>query len=417
MKLDAFLSLPGDKSLTHRALILATLAKGASKIYNPCSGRDARSTANCLSQCGVSVIEEPWGYRIDGAELSNPEGILNCGNSGTAARLLTGFLCGQGIQATLSGDESLSNRPMGRIIDPLRHMGAFLEAKDEKLPLRIDPLELNGIKYQLPIASAQVKSALLLAGLGADGATVVTDPFHTRDHTERMFQALGLPVKVQGNKISIQKLRGPIEPFEYNLPGDFSTAAVFIAMATILEDSEIMIRNILLNKRRLGFLRVLERMGSNVDILMEEEINHEIRGDLRVRGVRELEAFTITEEEVVDLIDEIPLLAVLAALSEGESEIVGAEELRFKESDRINSIAVNLNTLGAMCRVTPTGFRILGPCTFKGGKVSSFGDHRIAMAMTVASLVAESSVEIDDEECIGVSCPEFSSLLLALLED
>jgi len=395
--------------------MLASLGHGESRILNPSSGKDAVSTVDCLKACGIPIVQEPWGFRVDGAHFSNPSSFLNCGNSGTTARLLAGLLCGQGVKATLIGDTSLSSRPMARVMDPLTEMGANLESKTQKLPLTILAGELKGISYQLPVPSAQVKSCILLAGLGAEGDTTVVDPFHTRDHTERMYKALGVPFESRGSILTTRKLQKPIEPFEYHLPGDFSSAAFFIALATILPRSELLIRNVLLNERRIGFFRVLERMGAELEILSEEIIHGERRGDIRVWGVKELQAFQISGKEAVDLLDEVPLLSVLGALAVGESKIEGAEELRVKESDRLQAMTSNLRHLGVKVVERPDGFRIKGPVKLHGGKVASYHDHRIAMSMIVADLVCDGNVQIDDTSCVDISCPEFISLLSALL--
>ena len=415
MKVQGFLKLPGDKSLSHRALLLAALSRGHCRINNPNSGDDVLSTAKCLQACGIRLNHDHGKFLIDGGSLRNPSELLDCGNSGTTARLLSGFLCGQGIAATLVGDKSLSSRPMKRVVDPLMLMGGSLKSTAHKLPLEIYSSTLKGTFHELSVPSAQVKSCLLFAGLGAEGVTTVADPFATRDHTERMFEALGLPLTVRGAQISTSKLIRSIDGFEYDLPGDFSTAAFFIALTTILPDSDLIIYDVLLNQTRLGFLDVLNRMGANIQVLSEKIIFGERRGDLRIQGVRELQSFEISGDETVRLIDEVPLLSFLGAVSFGESKISGAGELRHKESDRLKAMSQNLKTLGVNLSESQDGLIIGGPTKLKSGLVSSFGDHRIAMTMLIAKIFCGQDIQIDDCACIKISCPEFISMLDSLI--
>ena len=414
MKVQGFLKLPGDKSLTHRALLLAALARGQSRLLNPNSGEDVLSTVRCLQACGVSITRSNEEFLVEGGTLQNPAEYLDCGNSGTTARLLAGFLCGQRLDAVLVGDSSLSARPMYRVVSPLKLMGGSLRANEKKLPIKIASGPLKGIFYNLPVPSAQVKSSILFAGLGAEGETTVEDSFHTRDHTERMFQALDLPIKIWNQQVSVRGLGDAVDSFEYDLPGDFSTAAFFIALATIIPGSDLVLQDILLNETRLGFVDVLKLMGANIQILTEKQVLNELRGDIRVQGVDELHGFSIFAPEMVRLIDEIPLLALLGALAHGESRISGAKELRHKESDRLRSMAHNLKVLGANVAEKEDGLIIHGPTKLKSGLVSSFHDHRIAMTMLVAKIAMNQDIELDNPSCVQISCPEFISLIKSL---
>lgn len=422
--------VPGDKSISHRALMLAALAQGESIVHNLAPGEDVRSTARCLRALGVKIslkaahkgagrpmaVVAGVGFR----GLRPSEGPLDAGNSGTTLRLLGGILAGQPFESVLTGDESLSRRPMNRIVEPLRRMGAQVESCEGHAPLRIQgPSEgrLRAISYELPVPSAQVKSCVLLAGLYAEGSTTVIEPVPTRDHTERLLARLGVPIECCENTIT---LVGPVtrelEPFEVRVPGDLSSAAFFIAAATLLPGSELLLRDVGVNPTRTGFLDVLRRMGARIKLLNEHEEGGEPVADLLVRGTSRLQAIKLDGSELSRLIDEVPLLAVVATQAEGTTVVRGAQELRVKETDRLRAVALNLRRLGAHVEELPDGFILEGPQRLRGAQLESFGDHRIAMAFAVAGLVAEGETTIEGAEWAGISYPGFFAALERVAE-
>ena len=416
-RLEGRIRVSPDKSITHRALILGALADGRTVIRNPLPGEDCLSTARCLAALGVHVRfdRDPW--TVEGAGLGGwkrPAGVLDCGNSGTTMRLLTGALAAHGFESELSGDASLVRRPMKRVADPLSAMGAEVVLHDGRYP----PVKVRGradlrpARWSNPVASAQVKSAVLLAALHAKGETVYEEPFLSRDHTERMLAALGVPLERRGASI---RLNGParLAAAEWIVPGDFSSAAFFLVAGAILPDADLVLEDVNLNPTRTGLLRVLKNMGA--DITVEEEGDGaEPRGTLRVRGGKPLRPPVLSAEDVPTLIDEIPALAVAAAKAEGVTRLSGLEELRVKETDRIAALASDLGALGAEVVETKDGLEIRGPATFRGAAVESYGDHRIAMAMAVAGLAATGEVTVKDSECVAVSFPAFWNTLEAV---
>ncbi|MBC8213501.1 MAG: 3-phosphoshikimate 1-carboxyvinyltransferase [Candidatus Marinimicrobia bacterium] len=410
MNINGHISFSGDKSISHRALMLGALADGKSTIRNLSTGVDVQSTISCLQQCGIKIVSEGDLTIVYGNTWCNPTKPLDCGNSGTTVRLLTGLLIGKGISATLIGDESLSNRPMNRIIQPLKLMGANIKCNNSKLPIIINSSSLNGIRYELPIASAQVKSAILLAGLGAKGKTKIIEKTPTRDHTERMLDSLGVSIRTCQNEITISKLSKPITPFDWTIPDDPSTASFFISATLLLDNSQLTIENLLLNPTRSGFISIAKKMGADIKILNKEINFNETVVKLRIRSSK-LKSVTISSQEIPSMIDEIPILAVLATQAVGKTEIRGAGELRVKESDRINAICYNLKNMGANVREFEDGFVVEGPTKLTGTKIKTFGDHRIAMAFSIASLISDGKNEFDNLRCIDISCPEFFELL------
>lgn len=324
------LNFPGDKSISHRALILASLGKGESRLANLSTGNDVSNTRFCLEYSGITIRKQKEYSSVTGGGFMPSKYPLNCGNSGTTARLMIGLLAGQNIKAMFIGDESLSKRPMKRILGPLSMMGIAYESARDTLPVLIHPGMLKGIEFTPDVASAQVKSAILLAGLGAEGTTVVHEKHRTRDHTEVLLKFLGADIEVNGSKITVKKLRFPLENFEMKIPGDPSTAAFFIGAATLLPGSELVLQNVLLNPTRTGFLDALIKMGAGIETANAWEQAGERAGNLIVRS-RPLKGINITASDAPALIDEIPMLAVLAAVAEGESTFSGLEELRVKE--------------------------------------------------------------------------------------
>lgn len=413
------LCLPGDKSISHRAALIAALADGASEITNFSTARDCASTLACLRSLGVSIEHDGEKLRFAGSQrLESPREPLDCGNSGSTMRMLAGVLAGHDVTAELIGDESLSTRPMRRIIEPLELMGAQIEAIDGKPPLRICGAgSPRAITYELPVASAQVKSAILFAGLNAKGRTTVIETSRTRDHTERLFNGFGVPVVVDGFSI---RLDGPARftGGSITIPGDISSAAFFIAAAMLLPGSELIIEDVGLNPTRTAFLSVLSSWGADIsttDIRLER---NEPVGTITVRGgIREADGERVLDgDQIPLLIDELPLLAVVGTGIEGGIEIRDAAELRHKESDRLAATARNLIAMGAEVEELADGLRVNGPTKLRGARIDSFGDHRIAMAFSVAALIAESDTEIHGSESAAVSFPEFFQLLDSLTQ-
>ncbi len=407
--------IPGDKSISHRALILGALASGKSEIIDLLESEDVQSTASCLSKLGVVFKTEGKRTIIQGigdSGLKSPQGVLDCGNSGTTMRVMMGVLAGSSLTATLVGDASLMKRPMKRVAHPLRLMGASLSlTSDDYAPLTIMGRKIHGIEYELKIASAQIKSAIMLAAISGEGRTILRGEIGSRDHTERLLPHFGCEVNVTPQKIEIeggQKLTGNV----LKVPGDPSTAAFWIGAASMIQGAEIEMENISLNPTRIGFIYALQKMGADIETEVTT-LSPEPIGKIRVR-FKKLTGVVITKDEVPGLIDEIPLIAVLATQCEGVTEVRGAEELRVKESDRIEAVALNLRSMGAKIEVFHDGFRIQGPQKLIGADIKSFHDHRIAMVFSIAGLVAEGETTIHDAECVAVSYPKFYDTLKEL---
>lgn len=409
--------MPGDKSITHRALLFAALARGESRISNAQSGEDAHSTAGALRAFGCSVPALP----ADGAEiivhgaglhgLTPPDDAVDCGNSGTGARLLMGVLAGQPFRAVLTGDASLRSRPMRRVTDPLARMGVRFEelGEPDRLPIAERGAELERIDHASPHASAQVKSAILLAGLTGGAAVRVREPTLSRDHTERMLGAMGVTVRAwrgpEGAATIDLEPAGELEPLDLRVPGDFSAAAFFIAFG-LLSDHPVRIDDVGLNPTRTGFLDVLRRMGAAIAVENVRFESGEPVGDVIAEPGR-LTATTVTGDELPSLIDEVPALAVVAAFADGDTRIEGASELRVKETDRIAALAKNLNAIGATATETPDGLVVRGSTQPLTGSIDSFGDHRIAMAFGVLAALPDHHITIDDPAVAAVSFPAF----------
>jgi 3-phosphoshikimate 1-carboxyvinyltransferase len=410
-RLEGHFAVPGDKSISHRALLLGAVADGDTYVAGWGRSGDTESTLAAVRALGADVEEDGDRLTVRGVGLRGLRGAsIDCGNAGTLARLLAGLLAFQDGSFTLTGDESLSARPMERIAEPLRRMGAQVETADGHLPLAIIGGALQAIDYELPVASAQVKSAILLAALGAEGRTTVVEPAPTRDHTELMLQAAGARVSIRPTSVSVdpaERLRlGTVE-----VPGDFSSAAAFIVAATLIPESRITIHDVSLNPRRTGLLNVLDRMGGRVGILTRRRAGAEQVGDLEVRSA-ELTATTIHSSEVPLLVDELPLFALLAAHARGESWVYGAGELRHKETDRIEAVVDALRAVGARARGNEDGFTITGvPTRPRGGTVEARGDHRIAMLGAVAGLASREGVELRGAESVAISFPGFFDLM------
>ena len=411
VRLEGHFAVPGDKSISHRALLLGAVSDGETVVRGFGRSGDTSSTLAAVRALGAQVDDDGDQLVVHGLGLRGLQSAsIDCGNAGTLARLIVGLLAFQDGSFTLTGDESLSARPMERVAEPLRRMGARIETTDGHLPLTVTGSPLEAIDYELPVASAQVKSAVLLAGLGATGKTTVVEPAPTRDHTELMLQDAGARVTVRPSSVSVdppERLRlGAVD-----VPGDFSSAAPFIVAATLIPESRITIHDVNLNPRRTGLLDVLERMGGRVGILQRRRIGAEQVGDLEVRGA-ELTATTIHSSEVPLLVDELPLFALLASQARGESWVYGAGELRHKETDRIDAVVDALRAIGGRIKGHDEGFSVTGvPTRPKGGKVDARGDHRIAMLGAVAGLASREGVEVQGADTVAISFPGFYDLL------
>jgi len=406
------LTVPGDKSVSHRALMLAALAEGSSRISGFLEGEDTRATAAVLAQLGVSIETPAPGERlVHGVGLRGLRGSdrpLDCGNAGTGMRLLAGLLAGQAFDSTLVGDESLSRRPMRRVTDPLARMGARIDTHEGTPPLHIHGGQfLRGIHYELPVASAQVKSALLLAGLYAEGDTEILEPHPTRDYTERMLAAFGWPIAFSPGRASLSGGHA-LRATDVQVPADFSSAAFFLVAASLVPGSDLQLRAVGLNPRRTGLLQALRLMGADIEVLDERHSGGEPVADLRVRHAA-LHGIELPETLVPDMIDEFPALFVAAAAAHGTTMVRGAAELRVKESDRIASMAAGLRALGAQVEETPDGAVITGGM-FGSGSVESHGDHRVAMSFAIAGLLSSGGVRIDDCSNVATSFPGFMEL-------
>ena len=408
-------AVPGDKSISHRVAMLSALATGTSTIRGYLRSEDCLNTLKALAAVGAEVDAsgEPIRVRGTGGRFHAATGPLDCGNSGTCMRLLAGFLSGQAFTSELVGDASLSSRPMRRIRDPLERMGVRVELTGEAgtAPMRVTGGALRAIDYTLPVASAQVKSCVLLAGLFADGETVVREPQPTRDHTEQLFRAAGIPVCVDGLTVRLKGAgpRGPaIAARDWVVPGDISSAAFWIAAAASRPGAEVVVENVGLNPRRTALLDVLRRMGARIEAaIAPDSAEGEPRGTVTVRGA-ELRATEIGGTEIPNLIDEIPILAAVASLARGRTVIRDAAELRVKESDRIRTMAGNLRAMGVDVEERPDGMTVAGPIRPRAGsELESHGDHRIAMSMAVLALASDAPARINGVACIQTSYPEF----------
>jgi 3-phosphoshikimate 1-carboxyvinyltransferase len=405
------LRVPGDKSIAHRALMLASLADGESVVQGVPEGDDVRATVACLRGLGVQVSATTSAggsgrvYRISPNRFATPHGDLDCANSGTTMRLLLGLLAGSRVSATLDGDASLRRRPMARVIEPLRRMGARIDANDGHAPLAVRGTRLQGRQHSLTPASAQVKSAVLLAGLAASGPTTIVEPVRTRDHSERLLQAMGADLTRRGSTIDLRPSHRPLRPLHLTIPGDFSSAAFWMAAAAMRPDWSITIRGVGLNPSRIAFANLLSKMGAEVQIDLSAD-RPEPWGSLRVVG-KKLKAIDLEADDVVAAIDEIPALLAVATQADGVTSISGAAELRVKESDRLAAMAAGLARMGAQLEERSDGISIRGCVPLKGASVDSQGDHRIAMALAIAALTATTSSTIEGADSVAVSYPGF----------
>lgn len=416
------LRVPSDKSISHRSVMLSSINKGEVIVRNFLPSEDCLNTLKAFKELGVQIEKRGGEIAVRGRgkrSLKEPFNVIDLGNSGTSIRLISGILAGQPFYTVLTGDRYLRRRPMDRIALPLRRMGAQIYGREEG---RFPPLtvigneNLKGIKYKSPKASAQVKSAILLAGLYAEGEVEITEPAKSRDHTERMLRAFGVEVFEEGLTVKLGEKRELEADLEIRVPADISSASFFMVGALITPNSEVLLKEVILNPTRTGILKVMERMGADFEILNRRETSGEEVGDIVVRFTSELRPTTVEGQEIPTLIDEIPIIALLATQAQGETVIKDAAELRVKESDRIKTTVENLRAIGAEVEELPDGMVIKGKSRLKGGKVFSHGDHRIAMTFAVASLITEGPVEIDDTACVSTSYPGFFDDLKGLLK-
>ncbi|MGG0178300.1 3-phosphoshikimate 1-carboxyvinyltransferase [Gottfriedia acidiceleris] len=419
IRLVGDVTIPGDKSISHRAIMFGSLANGTTKITNFLLGEDCLSTIACFRKLGVQieVTEDEvavYGKGIKG--LKEAQEVLDVGNSGTTARLMMGILSGLPFHSVIIGDESIGKRPMKRVTKPLKMMGTSIDGREDATytPISIRGGSLNSISYASPVSSAQVKSSILLAGLFAKGTTTVTEPEKSRDHTERMLKAFGCELVVDGNKVSINGNQ-ELTATDVIVPGDISSAAFFLVAGSIVPNSEILLKNVGVNPTRTGILTVLERMGANITLEDEKVVNGEPIANIRVKSSN-LKSTVIGGAEIPTCIDELPILALAAALADGETIIKDAEELRVKETDRIQTVVTELTNLGVSIEATKDGMIIQGNSSLIGANVNSHGDHRMGMMLSIAALLAKGDTIIENTECIAVSFPNFKEQLNELIK-
>ena len=418
-KLRGNIFVPGDKSISHRSLILGSIAQGETRIYNFLNSLDCLKTLECMQALGAEIeLGKDNSVKIKGEGLyglQEPKDILDVGNSGTTIRLLTGLLSGQNFYSVLNGDVSIRKRPMKRVVEPLRLMGADIWGRKDGqfAPLSVRGNKLNPLHYTLPVASAQVKTALLLAGLYITGGTIIKEPLPTRDHTEKMLEIMQADLKISPFEIKVmggKELRGT----DIFIPGDISSAAYFIAAASILKDSQITIRQVGVNPTRTGIIEILKKMGTKIETLNYQIKSNEPQADLKIEYSK-LKGVEIKKENVPFLIDELPLIAVVATQAQGKTVVSGARELRVKETDRIKAIVSELKKMGADIKEKEDGFIVNGPTGLQGAVCESYNDHRIAMSLAVAALLAEGKTIIKNSECIDISFPGFGKTLQKLI--
>ncbi|MBT2701456.1 3-phosphoshikimate 1-carboxyvinyltransferase [Bacillus sp. ISL-40] len=417
--LNGKITIPGDKSISHRSVMFGSIAYGETKVTNFLPGEDCLSTISCFRKLGVTIEESDNQLRIIGKGfegLTEPTEVLDVGNSGTTIRLLMGILAGRPFFSSLVGDESIGKRPMTRVTNPLSEIGARIDGRKEGsfTPISIRGGGLKPVQYQLPVASAQVKSALILAGLQAEGQSIIIEPEETRDHTERMIKKFGGEIHKDNQKIMVkggQKLTGTA----IHVPGDISSAAFFLVAGAVIPDSEIVLKNVGLNPTRTGIIEVMKKMGADLEIVQNEETSFEPFGDLIIK-TSSLKGTVIEGDLIPKLIDEIPIIALLATQAEGTTIIKDAEELKVKETNRIDTVVNELKKLGAKIEATEDGMIIYGKSVLSGGTVSSHGDHRIGMMLAIAALLCENEAELVNPEAISVSYPNFFAHLNSLIK-
>ena len=418
-KLKGEIEVPSDKSLSHRSVMLGGLCKGKVQIKNFSKGEDCQNTLKIYQKMGADVtFQDEKNFILNCNGLKQPQSPLYVGNSGTTIRLLSGILSGQKFTSQLEGDISLSKRPMKRIIEPLKLMGANISSlnNDFKAPLIIKPANLNGIKYASPIASAQVKSCLLFAGLFAQGETIVTEPYKSRNHSEKMLEYLNADITVDNLEVKIKK--SELEPKEIVIAGDISSAAFFFVAGAIVPNSNILIKNTGINPTRIGIIEVMQQMGANIEILNKRVICNEEVADIKISYSENMKGITIEGEIIPKLIDELPVIAILASQAEGTTIIKDAQDLKNKESDRIKSVCREFSKIGVNIIEKEDGFIIEGKTPLKGNAIiETYHDHRLAMSAYVAGLICEKEIIINDFEWVNTSFPEFLELMNNIIEE
>lgn len=416
--LNGTIQVPGDKSISHRSVMFGAIAKGVTTVEGFLLGEDCLSTIDCFKKLGVHIEVDGTNVRIESKGMdawTEPAEVLYTGNSGTTTRLMLGILSGTNLHTVMTGDASIGKRPMRRVADPLRLMGAQIAGRDhgQFTPLAIQGTKLKAIDYTMPVASAQVKSAILLAGLRAEGTTIVRESETSRDHTERMLRQFGAKVEVEDGIVSFeggQSLSGT----HVNVPGDISSAAFFLVAGAVARNSEIVLQNVGVNETRAGIIDVLRDMGADMEVVVQDEQAAEPTATITIR-TSSLKGTTIDGAIIPRLIDEIPILALLATQANGQTVIRDAEELKVKETNRIDAVVDELKKLGADIEATDDGMIINGPTALTGGSLISYGDHRIGMMAAIAAIITEGAVELDDAECIAVSYPTFFEHVDALV--
>ena len=420
-KISGEIKVPGDKSISHRSLILSSIAEGESKIEGLLEAEDCLSTMGIMRDLGIEITKEDKGkYTVQGKGLTGlkeADDVLDCGNSGTSMRLLAGLLASQDFYSVLTGDHSLRKRPMQRIIGPLSKMGARIWSRQDGLaPLSIKGQKLESMEYRLPVASAQLKSSILLASLKTEAETVIIEPAVSRDHTERMLQNAGIDLEIKEDRIILKKAAArKLKPFQINVPGDISSAAFFIAAGLLAQQGELLIKNVGINQTRSGFLEIVKAMEGKIELLNQKNQGGEPTADILVKPSN-LKGTEVSGDVIPRLIDEIPIISVMAVFAEGKTVIKDAEELRVKETDRIKAVVTEFERLGIEIIENEDGMEISGPQKVKGGiEVESYHDHRIAMSLSVLALNSEKGITINGSEIISTSFPNFKKLLAEVI--
>ena len=411
MRVQGTLQLPGDKSISHRAIMLSTIADGVSYVRNLNDGADLQSTINILRDCGASINHKEDELIINGKKLHSPSKDLDCGNSGTTTRLVAGLLASQKLTFSLIGDESLSKRPMKRIITPLTSMGCKISSNNGLLPLSIDASDgTSAIDFDMKVASAQVKSCILFSALGGNNVSSINEIIPTRNHSEIMLKNMGASIEREGSKIIVHPLKSKLKPIDISIPSDPSSAAFFAALAVINNNSNLKLTNVLLNESRIGFVEVLNKMNCLISKSNESIHNGEKVGDLTISSSN-LKAIEIESETIPSIIDEVPILAVVAAFANGTTVFKNVEELKYKECDRLSAIIHNLEAFGIKAYEKNNDLFVEGGKVKRMPKITSFDDHRIAMAFTILSLTSFEKYELDNEQCVDISLPNFFNYL------
>ena len=411
MRVQGTLQLPGDKSISHRAIMLSAIADGVSYVKNLNDGADLQSTINILRDCGASIDHKEDELVINGKKLHSPSKDLDCGNSGTTTRLVAGLLASQKLTFSLIGDESLSKRPMKRIITPLKSMGCKISSNNGLLPLSIDASDgTSAIDFNMKVASAQVKSCILFSALGGNNVSSINEIIPTRNHSEIMLKNMGASIEREGSKIIVHPLKSKLKPIDISIPSDPSSAAFFAALAVINNNSNLKLTNVLLNESRIGFVEVLNKMNCLISKSNESIHNGEKVGDLTI-GSSNLKAIEIESETIPSIIDEVPVLAVVAAFANGTTVFKNVEELKYKECDRLSAIIHNLEAFGIKAYEKNNDLFVEGGKVKRMPKITSFDDHRIAMAFTILSLTSFEKYELDNEQCVDISLPNFFNYL------